>query len=145
LYANYIVHGFWVRVTPPAGAALPFTRLAIALRTHLNGNADSLSTAPVVMRSVSNGASSTADSLVVGPAVAPTTLIADESEIIVTLSRADAGATKWAQGIQRYYPIKSAAGGGEVRLPNFSVRERVLSSSGNTNTVTVYAYVTALR
>jgi hypothetical protein len=144
-YAGYVVHGFLVRVTPPAGAALPFTRLAISLRTHLNGTADSVSTAPVPLRAMSNGASASADSLVLGQLAAPTSTTTDDSEIIVLLSRADAGATKWAQGIQRYYPIKAAAGGGEVRVPNFSVRERVLSSSGNTNTVTIYAYCTALR
>jgi len=144
-YANYIIHGLLIRSTPPAGAALPFTRVALSIRTHLNELADSVSTAPVAFRR-GNGAQTTAgDSLTYGRATAPTSVVEEDEEIIVNLIRADAGATKWATGVQKYIPVMTA-NGGPVRLPNFSVRERILSSSGTTgNTVTVYAYCTMLR
>jgi len=144
-YANYIIHGLYIRASLPTGGVTN-CRLAVSIRTHLFGLTDSLSTTPVLLSHDITAIATGADSLKFGMVQIPSPILQEDDEFIVTLSNNNsAGTAKWVTGTQRYIPLEtpgSSAPG--VRLPNFSVRERVLGGS-NTNTITVYAYCTVTR
>jgi hypothetical protein len=145
-YPGYVVHGFWVRVQAPAGRATPYVRMAMQVRTHLNGTADSVSTGAVQLRRAAGGQTTATDTLSIGQVGAPTAVALGPDEVPVTISRSDAVAAKWAVGPMQYIPV-ALSNGDAVRLPNFSVRFRNLDSgaTGGTARITVYAYCTALR
>ena len=148
-YSGYVLHGLMIRASLPAGGVPPFVRLAVSVRVHLNGLADSVSTAPVFPTRTLTAIAAGADSLKYGTTQVPTTLALEDGEFIVTLSRssiAAANSVAWATGIQRYIDLETSGGTAPGhRLPNFSVRVRVLSSGANTNTITVNGYATMLR
>lgn len=148
-YPGYILHGLYIRASLPAtvpSAANAFCRIALSVRTHLNGLADSVSTAPVYISRATSGVDSTKYGVTTQVS---TTQISDAETIVYLVRQAQNmtvpgptgnGATNYA----RYIPLADQAGNA-LRLQNFSVLERVLSANANTNTVTVYAYCTVLR
>jgi hypothetical protein len=99
------------------------------------------------------GAAIIADSSAYTFTTIPTKTVPADDEFTVTIIRENAGTTTfWGSGVQRYIPIETPTGG-QLRLPNFSVRERVIgatnSAASNSLTtaqaVTIYGYVTVLR
>jgi hypothetical protein len=143
-YAGYIIHGFYVRASCPAAGNVGLTRIAISIRTHLFGLDDTLDT-EAVGRSRAQGVS--VDSLgYYGAGVVHTQVVSGDDEMIVVLNResAVAGVAGRAGPIGRYVPLEYGPAGG-LRLPNFSIRERVITASANTNLVQIYAYCTVLR
>jgi len=148
-YANYVIHGLLFIVKPAYGVASPaFVRLCFSIRTHfITGGADSSGLSPVFLqRAAATTAGIASDSLSYGNyGVLSSNVQAADYEVPVTIYRAGGN---WGDNANRYVPIETPSGQG-LRLPNFSVRERVLTGGMGAGTIapaiSVYAYCTVAR
>lgn len=127
--SGYRSLGLLIKATVPDSAAVPFVRLAIQVRYHLNAASDSSSVFPLFLRETFTASATVDSNMTYGSATAPTAVAADPTEIVVVLTASSAVASKWVVGPSACIPLITRTGA-YAFIKDVSIRIRVLSVSG---------------
>ena len=124
---KYRVMALAFKVDPAGGgSATPFARLAVTIRYHLNQQSDSASVFPLLAKPLYGAG---LDSLTWRTTVAPTSVVASDREVVVTVQRDDLTSSKWGQWGTGVIQLADVLGR-DLWAPYISVRVRQIGGSG---------------
>lgn len=120
-----------------SGAANTFTRIAVSVREHIGGVADSNSTAPLYLRETFAALATVDSNMTLGSITAPTAVVAGAEEFVVVIPNTAGVAAKWGTSNLRTIPLFTRTGAFAF-VQNISIRVRVLSAAIASPSIVVY-------